>query len=110
MEETKPSALLRWPYTSSVSGQYKIDKILAKIKFKNNVNIIKNIKNYYGTETEIYKKKFDKYKTYVYIAQITEIVLSSTATTEKTKSMAITGIGIPYSIPAAFATATLCGS
>ena len=44
------------------------------------------------------------------MAEITEILLSSIATTATTTSVAITGIGLPYSIPTAFATATFCGS
>ena len=32
------------------------------------------------------------------------------ATTATTTSVALTGIGLPYSIPTAFATATVCGS
>ena len=44
------------------------------------------------------------------MAEITEILLSSIATTATTTSVAITGIGLPYSMPTAFATATFCGS
>ena len=38
------------------------------------------------------------------------IALSSIATTATKTSIASTGLGIPYSIPTAFATATVCGS
>ena len=38
------------------------------------------------------------------------IALSSIATTATKTSIALTGLGIPYSIPTAFATATVCGS
>ena len=44
------------------------------------------------------------------MAEITEIVLSSIATTATSTSVALTGIGLPYSIPTAFATANVCGS
>ena len=50
------------------------------------------------------------YKNYFNVAEITEIVLSSIATTATSTSVALTGIGLPYSIPTAFATATVCGS
>ena len=36
------------------------------------------------------------------MTEITEIILSSIATTAKTTSVALTGIGLPYSIPTAF--------
>ena len=41
---------------------------------------------------------------------MTEIVLSSIATTATSTSVALTGIGLTYSIPTGFATATVCGS
>ena len=44
------------------------------------------------------------------MAEITEILLSSIATTATTTSVAITGVGLPYSIRRAFATATFCAS
>ena len=64
------------------------EKIQAKNKFNNKINIIKDIRNYYETEK----------------------VLSSIATTATSTSAALTGIGLPYSIPTAFATAKVCGS
>ena len=76
----------------------------------NNINIIKDIRNYYKTETNNYNKKLSRYKNYIKVAEIAEIVLSSLATTATTTSVALTGIGLPYSIPTAFATATVCGS
>ena len=51
-----------------------------------------------------------KYKNYVNVAEITEILLSSIATTATTTSVALPGIGVTYSIPTAFATSTACGS
>ena len=57
-----------------------------------------------------YKKKLSSYKTYVTIAEITQLVLSSIATTVTTKSSAKNGIGIFYSKPAAVATVTVFGS
>ena len=84
-------------------------KIQANKKFNNN-NIIKDITNCYETESNNYNKKFSRYKDYINVAEITEILLSSIATTATTTSVAITSIGLPYSIPTAFATATVCGS
>ena len=49
MEETKPSAPLLYPNLSSLSEQYINDKILANNKFNDNINIIKDIRNYYET-------------------------------------------------------------
>ena len=57
-----------------------------------------------------YNKKLGRYKNYINVAEITEIVLSSIATTASSTSVALRGIGLPYSIPTAFATATVCGS
>ena len=51
-----------------------------------------------------------RYKNYINIAEITEILLSSMATTVTSTSVALTGIGLPFSIPTAFGTATICGS
>ena len=50
------------------------------------------------------------HKSYINVAEITEILLSSIVTTATTTSVALTGIGLPYSIPTAFATATVCSS
>ena len=86
------------------------EKTQANNKFNNNITIIKDIRNYYETETNNYNKKLSRYKNYVNVAEITEIVLSSIATTATTTSVALTGIGLAYSIPTAFATATGCGS
>ena len=52
-------------------------------------------------QTNLYKKKLSKYKTYINIAEITEIALSSIATTATTTSVALPGIVLPYSIPTA---------
>ena len=106
-----PSERLLYPDLSSVSEGLINEKIQANNKFKNTINIIKDIGNYYETETNNYNKKSSRYKNYINIAEITEIVLSSIATTAATTtSVALTGIGLPYSIPTAFATATVCGS
>ena len=114
---TAPSERLLYPDLSSVSerlirevAEKQInEKIEANNKFNNNVNILKDIINYYETETNNYNKKLSRYKNYINVAEITEILLSSIATTATT-SVAITGIGLPYSIPTAVATATACGS
>ena len=110
MEESKPSAPLLYPNLSSFSEQYINDKILVNIKFHNNINIIKIFRNYYEAETHNYNKKLSRYKNYINVAEITEILLSYIATTATLTSIAITGIGLPYSIPTAFATETACGS
>ena len=107
---TAPSERLLYPDLSSVSERLINEKIQANIKFKNNINIKKDIRNYYETETNIYNKKLSGHKNYTNVAEITEILLSSIATTATTTSVALTRIGLPYSIPTAFATATVCGS
>ena len=95
---------------SSVSERLINEKIQTNNKFNNNINIIKDIRNYYENETNNYNKKLSRYKNYINIAEITEIVLSSIATTATTTSVSLTGIGLAYSIPTAFITATVCGS
>ena len=86
------------------------EKIQANKKFNNNINIIEDIRNYYETETNNYNKKLSRYKNYTNVAEITEIVLPSIATTATSTSVAKTGTGSPFSIPTAFVTATVCGS
>ena len=98
---------LLYPNLSTVNEQYINEKIRDNNKFNNNINNIKDIRNYYETETNNYKRKLSRYKNYINIAEITEIVLSSIATTT---SVSLTGIGLAYSITIAFATATVCGS
>ena len=107
---TAPSERLLYPDLSSVSERLINEKIQANNKLSNNINIIKNIRNYYETKTNNCNKKLSRYKNYFNVAEITGIVLSSIATTATTTSVALTGIGLPYSIPTAFATATVCGS
>ena len=108
--KTAPSERLLYPDLSSVSERLINENIQANKKFNNNINIIKDIRNYFETETNNYNKKLIRYKNYINVAEITEIVSSSKATTATTTSVALTGIGLPYSIPTAFATATVCGS
>ena len=107
---TASSERLLYPNLSTVNEQYKKEKIQANNKFNNNINIIKDIRNYYETETNNCNKKLSRYKNYINVAEITEILLSSIATTTTTTSVAFTGIELPYSIPTTFATATVCGS
>ena len=109
-QPTAPSERLLYPELSSVTEKLINEKIQANNKFNNNISIIKDIRNYYETETNNYNKKLSRYKNYINVAEITEIVLSSIATTATTTSVALTGIVLPYSIPTAFATATVCGS
>ena len=107
---TASSERLLYPDLSTVNEQYINENNQANNKFNNKINIIKDIRNYYETETNNYNKKLSRYKNYVDVAEITKIVLSSIATTASSTSVAITGIGLPYSIPTAFATASVCGS
>ena len=107
---TAPSERLLYPNWSTANEQYINEKIQTNNKFNNNIDIIKDIRNYYETETNKYNKKLSRYKNYINVAEITETVLSSLATTATSTSVALTGIGLPYSIPTAFATATVCGS
>ena len=92
---TAPSERLLYPDLSSVSERLINGKIQANNKFNNNINIIKDIRNYYETETNNYNKKLSRYKNYINVAEITEILLSSIATTATTTSVALTGIGLP---------------
>ena len=105
-----PSERLLYADLSPVRERLINDKIPANNKFHSNINIIKDIRNYYETETKNYNKKLSKYKNYINVAEIKEIVLSSIASTATTTSVALTGMRLFYSIPAAFATATVCGS
>ena len=117
-QPSAPSERLLYPDWSSLSepliceaAEKQInEKIQANNKFNNNINIIKDIRNYYETKTNNYNKKLSRYKNYINVAEITEILLSSIETTPTTTSVALTGIGLPYSIPTASATATVCGS
>ena len=69
------SAKLLYPDLSSVSERLINEKIRANKKFNNNINIIKDIRNYYETETINYNKKLRRYKSYINIAEVTEILL-----------------------------------
>ena len=109
-QPTAPSERLLYPNLSTVNKQYINEKILSNKKFNNNINIIEDIRNFYETETNNYNWKLSRYKNYINIAKITEIILSSVARTATTTSVALTGIGLPYSMPIAFATATVRGS
>ena len=80
-QPTAPSEILLYPNLSTVNQQYLNNKILANNKFYNNINIIKDSRNYYEDETNNYNKKLSRYKNYINVAEITEIVLSSIATT-----------------------------
>ena len=107
---TAPIERLLYPDLSSVSERLINEKIQANNKFNNNINIIKVIRNYYETDTNYYNKKLSIYKNYCNVAERTEKLLSSIATTATTTPVALTGIGLLYSIPTAFATATVRGS
>ena len=94
---------------STVNEQYIDDKILADDKVDNNLKIIKDIRKYYETETINYNKKLSRYKNYNNLAEITEILLSSIATTAPTSSVALTGIGLHILYPQLLLQ-QLCGS
>ena len=104
---TETSERLLYPDLSSVSERLINENIQERLI---NEKKRRDSRNYYETETNNYNKKLSRYKSYINIAEITEIVLSSIATTATTTSVSITGIGLAYSIPTAFATATVCGS
>ena len=59
---TSPSERLLYLNLSTVNEQYINEKIQANKKFNNNINIIKDIRNYYETETNNYNKKFSRFK------------------------------------------------
>ena len=54
---TAPSERLLYPDLSSVSEPLINEKVQANIKFNSNINIIKNLRNYYEIETNNYNKK-----------------------------------------------------
>ena len=56
-QPSAPSLRLLYPALSSVSERFIIEKIQANTKFNNNINIIKDIRNYYETKTNNYNKK-----------------------------------------------------
>ena len=107
---TAPREKLLYPDLSSVSERLINEKIQANNKLNNNINIIKDIRNYYETETNNNNKKLSRYKNYINVAETTQILLSSIATTATTTSVALTGIGLNSSIPTGFATVTVFGS
>ena len=89
---TAPNERLLYANLSSLSERLINEKIQANNKFNNNINIIKDIRNYYETETNNYNKNLSRYKNYINVADITEILLSLIATTATTTSDALTGI------------------
>ena len=62
---TATSERLLYPDLSSVSERLIDEKIQANDKLNNNINIIKDIRNYYETETNNYNKKLSRYKNYI---------------------------------------------
>ena len=71
---TAPSERLLYPDLSSVSERLINEKIQANNKF-NNINIIKDIRNYYETETNNYNEKLSRNKNYINVAEITESII-----------------------------------
>ena len=56
---------LLYPDLSSISERLINEKIQANNIFNNNINIIKDIRNYYEAETNNYNKKLSRYKNYI---------------------------------------------
>ena len=54
---TAPSERLLYPNLSTVNEQYLNEKIQTNYKFNNNINIIKEIRDYFETETNNHNKK-----------------------------------------------------
>ena len=61
MEENETIAPLFYHKINSFSEQYINNKILAKDQFHNNINIIKDIRNYYETKTYNCNKKLSRF-------------------------------------------------
>ena len=59
---TAPSERLLYPDFSSVSERLINEKIQANKKFNNNINFLKDIRNYNETETNNYNKKLSRIK------------------------------------------------
>ena len=53
-QPTAPSERLLYPDLSSVAERLINEKIFANNKFNNNINIIKDIRNFFETETNNY--------------------------------------------------------
>ena len=70
-QPTAPGERLLYPELLSVSERLINEKIQANIKFNNNINIIKDIRNYYETETNNYNKELSRYNNYINAAEIT---------------------------------------
>ena len=67
-QPSAPSERLLYPNLTTINGQYINDKILANNKFNNKINILKDIINYYETESNNYNKKLSRCKNYINIA------------------------------------------
>ena len=59
---TDPSERFLYPDLSSVSERLLKEEIQANNKFNNNINIMKDIRNYSEIETNNYNKKLSRYK------------------------------------------------
>ena len=57
---TAPIERLLYSDLSTVSERLINEKVQANNKFNNNFNIIKDIRNYYETETNNYNKKLSR--------------------------------------------------
>ena len=59
---------------STINEHHINDKIQDNNKFNNNINIIKDIRNHYETETNNYNKKLIRFKNFINVAEITEVL------------------------------------
>ena len=74
-QPSAPRERLLYPNLANINEQYINDKILANNELSNNINIIKDNRNYFETENNNYSKKLSKYKNHIKIAEITETLL-----------------------------------
>ena len=71
-QPTAPSERLLSPDLSSVSERLINQKLQANGQFNNNINIMKDIRNYYESEINNYNKKLSRYINYINVAEITD--------------------------------------
>ena len=64
-QPTAPSERLSYLDLSSVSEKLINENIQANNKFNNNINIIKDIRSYYETETNNNNKKLSRYRNHI---------------------------------------------
>ena len=77
-ESTLPSAPIErilYPDLTSDSEKMINEKVQGNKSCNDSIFITKDIRNYYETETNEYNKKLSKYKTYISMAEIQELLL-----------------------------------